>query len=502
MTEFPWLSLLIWAPILIGLVCVIRSNKIAYFSPCVEKVAFIVAGLNGLIILALSMALNLSYWSFQWGESWRWLPAWGFDYRLGVDSLSLALMGLTALVTMCVIVSVRHSVKRYQVYYYGLCLILLGLLNGVFAATNSLLLYLFFEVSLIPMFLLIGIWGGENRIYATFKFFLMTFLGSMLFLLVIVFLSLKAGTLNIESFWAKQATFQLSSIEKTGIFWALLIAFGIKLPMLPLHTWLPDAHVEAPTGGSMLLAAILLKLGGYAMIRLLLPVVPEAVSWYRPWVIGLSIMAIIYISSIALVQKDLKKLIAYSSVAHMGFVTLGLFLPVMTGSGRGLGLLGAMVQMISHGLISAALFFSVGVLYDRTKQKSIQAYSGLATSMPKFASVFVLLSLANIGFPGLSGFVGEFIVLLATFQADPIWAMIAALVLVLGAVYMLWLVKNIIFGVAPQIGPSAVLVDITFRETVILGVLVSGIVLIGLWPHGLLTFLKPTSDYFVELLVF
>jgi NADH-quinone oxidoreductase subunit M len=377
-----------------------------------------------------------------------------------------------------------------------------GLMIGVFCALDSLLFYFFWEAMLIPMFVIIGIWGGKRRIYATFKFFLYTFLGSVLMLVALIYLYLKAGNYSIAS----MQQLPLTLTEQRWIFLAFLFAFAVKVPMWPVHTWLPDAHVEAPTGGSVILAAIMLKMGGYGLLRFSLPITPDASRELDWLIVGMSLIAILYIALVAIVQQDMKKLIAYSSIAHMGFVTLGAFLVFFimaaTGSikGAGNGLDGAMVQMISHGLISGALFLCIGVMYDRLHTRDISAYGGVVNVMPKFAAFMVLFALANSGLPGTSGFVGEFLVILSSFNASMWIALLAASILILGAAYNLWLVKRVIFGpIANE--HVAQMQDLNPREFLVLGVLALSVLLLGVWPAPLLNMMEASLQHLLQLAV-
>jgi NADH-quinone oxidoreductase subunit M len=374
-----------------------------------------------------------------------------------------------------------------------------GLMIGVFSALDGLLFYFFWEAMLIPMFLIIGIWGGPRRVYATIKFFLYTFLGSVFMLAALIYMYVKAGDYSIASFQA----LPLSLIEQRWIFAAFMLAFAVKVPMWPVHTWLPDAHVEAPTGGSVILAAIMLKMGGYGFLRFSLPVTPDASRELDLLVIALSLIAVIYIGYVALVQQDMKKLIAYSSISHMGFVTLGAFVMYEivrnTGSlqGAGMGVDGAMVQMVSHGLVSGALFLCVGVLYDRLHSRQIADYGGVVNTMPVFAAFMVLFALANTGLPGTSGFVGEFLVIIASFRASFWYSALAAVTLILGAAYTLWLVKRVVFG--PVISPRvAALEDLNSRELIVLGALAFAVLLIGVWPAPLLKVMQPTVHHLLS----
>jgi NADH-quinone oxidoreductase subunit M len=390
---------------------------------------------------------------------------------------------------------IQYRVSQYMASF----LILAGLMNGVFSAMDAVLFYVFFEAMLIPMFLVIGIWGGPNRIYATLKFFLYTFFGSVFLLIALIYLYTQAGSFAILDFHHTP----LGMTAQTLIFLAMLLAFAVKIPMFPVHTWLPDAHVEAPTGGSVILAAIMLKIGGYGFLRFSLPITPDAAMALDWLMITLSLIAVVYVGLVALMQKDMKKLIAYSSIAHMGFVTLGFFLAFMiynnTGNwqGAGLGISGGMVQMVSHGLISAAMFLSVGVLYDRMHSRQIADYGGVANTMPWFAAFFVLFAMANTGLPGTSGFVGEFMVILAAFRADFWIALLAATTLILAAAYTLWLVKRVVYGEVAN-DHVAQLQDLNRREFWILGVLAFAVLLLGVWPAPLLDVLDATVENLVR----
>jgi NADH-quinone oxidoreductase subunit M len=410
-------------------------------------------------------------------------------YMLGVDGISLPLIILSVLLTPIAILAGSVSTKDDFSRYAGLMLILEGLMIGVFASTDALLFYFFWEAMLIPMFLVIGIWGGKRRIYATLKFFLFTFFGSVFMLIALIYLYLKSGSYEIASMIGLDLTLK----EEIWIFCAFFIAFAVKIPMWPVHTWLPDAHVEAPTGGSVILAAVLLKMGGYGFLRFSLPITPYASELLSLSVIILSLIAITYISLIALVQSDIKKLIAYSSIAHMGFVTLGIFSTyhIFDEGLRQLALQGSMIQMISHGLISGALFFSIGVLYDRMHTRNIEDFGGVVNVMPKFAALFVLFSFANIGLPGTSGFIGEFFVILSSFAVNPWVAILAATTLVLGAAYTLWLVKRTIWGEVTNIAVSK-LSPMDMRESTVLVLLALSILILGIWPNILFSITDST----------
>jgi NADH-quinone oxidoreductase subunit M len=390
-------------------------------------------------------------------------------------------------------------IKLRPAQYFASFLILEGLMIGVFAALDGLLFYVFWEAMLVPMFLIIGIWGGERRVYATVKFFLFTFLGSVFMLVALIYLYLQADSYSILDFHL----LSLSMREQVWIFLAFLLAFAVKVPMWPVHTWLPDAHVEAPTGGSVILAAVLLKMGGYGFVRFSLPITPDA-SHSLDWLmIGLSLIAIVYIAFVALAQTDMKKLIAYSSIAHMGFVTLGFFVifaiadNAPESAGARLALQAGMVQMISHGLISGALFLCVGVLYDRLHSRDIGAYGGVANTMPTFSALMVLFALANAGLPGTSGFVGEFLVIIGSFHASFWLAFSAATILILGAAYTLWLIKRVIFGEVANDGVAA-LEDIGSREFFILAVLAIAVLLLGVWPAPLIDVMEQTLGHLLE----
>ncbi|MFO1355697.1 MAG: NADH-quinone oxidoreductase subunit M [Gammaproteobacteria bacterium] len=435
----------------------------------------------------------------QFVERHAWIPAFRVEYFLGVDGFSMPLILLTTFLTPLVLIASWESVKLRQAQYFATFLILEGLMIGTFAALDALLFYVFWEAMLIPMFVIIGVWGGERRVYATVKFFLYTFLGSVFMLVALVYLYVRADSYSILDFHA----LPLSMTEQVWIFLAFLVAFAVKVPMWPVHTWLPDAHVEAPAGGSVILAAILLKMGGYGLLRFSLPVVPDASALLAPMVIGLSLVAIVYIGLVALVQQDMKKLIAYSSVAHMGFVTLGIFLAWAilgrTGDmpGIAMGITGGMVQMISHGFVSGALFFCMGVLYDRLHTRQIAAYGGVVNTMPHFAAFMVLFAMANVGLPGTSGFVGEFLVILASLQASFWYALLAATTLITSAGYTLWMIKRVVFGPVANDGVAG-LHDINGREFLVLGLLAASVLALGLWPAPLVEVMSASVDHLVS----
>ena len=490
------LSLLIWLPVGTGVLILLLGDR------------NVVAGrwlalLGSLATLALVVPLWSSFdpstAALQFPENLPWIPRFNAAYALGVDGISLPLIVLTAFMTVPVVIAGWSVIHARVAQYFAAFLIMEGLMIGVFCATDALLFYFFWEAMLIPMFLIIGIWGGPRRVYATIKFFLYTFLGSVFMLAALIYMYVKGGSYSIAGLQA----LPLSLIEQRWIFVAFFLAFAVKVPMWPVHTWLPDAHVEAPTGGSVILAAIMLKMGGYGFLRFSLPIAPDASRELDVLVIALSLIAVVYIGFVALVQQDMKKLIAYSSIAHMGFVTLGAFVIYEivrhTGStqGAGMGLDGAMVQMVSHGLISGALFLCVGVLYDRVHSRQIADYGGVINTMPVFAAFMVLFALANTGLPGTSGFVGEFLVIIASFRASFWYSFLAATALVLGAAYTLWLVKRVVFG--PVTSPRvAALKDLNGREFLVLGAIALAVLFVGVWPQPLLKVMQPTIHHLVS----
>jgi NADH-quinone oxidoreductase subunit M len=493
------LSVVIWLPIAGGLLTLALGDARA-------RLARWAALVSALLTLAACVPLCMGFSNgtarFQFVERTDWITTLHAQYYLGVDGISLPLIVLTAFMTVPVIIAGWSVVEKRPAQYYAAFLLMEGLMIGVFAALDSLLFYFFWEAMLIPMFVIIGIWGGPRRIYATVKFFLYTFLGSVLLLVALIYLYLKAGQCSIESL----QQLPLTLVEQRWLFLAMLCAFAVKVPMWPVHTWLPDAHVEAPTGGSVILAAIMLKMGGYGLLRFSLPIAPDASRELDWLIVLLSLIAIIYIALVAIVQQDMKKLVAYSSIAHMGFVTMGAFLVFFilaaTGSSQGgaLGLDGAVVQMISHGLISGALFLCIGVLYDRMHTREISAYGGVINVMPKFAAFMVLFALANCGLPGTSGFVGEFLVILASFKASFWFALLAATILVLGAVYNLWLVKRVVFGPVAN-AQVAALPDLNHREFLVLGTLAAVVVLLGVWPAPMLNMMESSVQHLVQQVV-
>ncbi|MGH8213873.1 MAG: NADH-quinone oxidoreductase subunit M, partial [Rhodanobacteraceae bacterium] len=452
---------------------------------------------------ALSLVMLTQYQigpgGFQLQDKLRWIPGINTSYHLGVDGIAVALIVLTSFTSILVIGGAWQVIKDKVHQYMDAMLVLEGLLIGVFCVMDALLFYLFFEAILIPMFFLIGIWGGPRRVYATLKFFIYTFFGSIFFLIGLLYLYHRAGTFDLQTLWA----LPLTSKEQAWLFFSFLIAFAVKTPMVPVHTWLPDAHVEAPTGGSVILAAIMLKVGTYGFVRFSLPIVPDASQQLAWLVIALSLIAIIYIGYVALVQEDMKKLIAYSSIAHMGFVTLGLFIVFMLVRGlhdpqtAQLGAQGAMVQMISHGFVSGAMFTCIGVMYDRLHTRLIRDYGGLAKTMPWFAAFMVLFAMANCGLPGTSGFVGEFMVILASFKANPLVSLAAAFTLIIGAAYTLWLIKRVIFGNVESDAVRA-MPDINAREAAVLTAFAIAVLVIGVWPWPLTHLMDASVSHLVS----
>ena len=481
------LSWVIWTPIVAGLVVLAAGGE---QRPHVARVLALVGALAGLAVaLPLWLHYDRAVGGFQFEQLLPWISSFNASYHLGVDGISVALILLNCITTPLVVIAAWKVVEVRVSQYMAAFLILSGLLNGVFCALDGLLFYVFFEATLIPMFVIIGVWGGPNRVYAALKFFLYTFAGSLLTLVALIYLYIAAdGSFALQDFY----DLPLPLNVQIAIFVAFFAAFAVKVPMWPVHTWLPDAHVEAPTGGSVVLAAIMLKLGGYGFIRLSLPIVPDASAYLANFVIALSLIAVIYIGFVALVQTDMKKLIAYSSISHMGFATLGIFFFTER------GMEGAVVQMVSHGFVSGAMFLCVGVLYDRMHTRNIADYGGVVNTMPKFAAVFMLFAMANAGLPGTSGFVGEFLVILAAMRINFWFAFGAALTLILGAAYTLWMYKRVIFG--PVANPHvAALYDANGRELFVLGVLAVAVLGVGLWPAPLLDLLQQSVSQVLDL---
>jgi NADH-quinone oxidoreductase subunit M len=491
------LSTLIWLPIFGGLGILALGSR-AGGMRWDRWLALLVALATFVLSLPLYTGFDTTTWQMQFVERVPWIPSFKAEYFLGVDGFAMPLILLTTFLTPLVVLSGWDVIKARPAQYFASFLILEGLMIGVFAAVDALLFYVFWEAMLIPMFVIIGVWGGERRVYATLKFFLYTFLGSVFMLVALIYLYLKSGSYSILAFHE----LPLSITEQVLIFFAFLAAFAVKVPMWPVHTWLPDAHVEAPTGGSVILAAVLLKMGGYGFLRFSLPIAPDASHTLSLLIIALSLVAVVYIGFVALAQQDMKKLIAYSSIAHMGFVTLGFFLAwailARTGGTHGIamGITGGMVQMVSHGFISGALFLCVGVMYDRLHSRQIADYGGVVNTMPNFAAFMVFFALANAGLPGTSGFVGEFMVILASFQANVWYAALAATTLILGAAYTLWMIKRVIFGPVANDGVAG-MADLNAREFLILGVVAAAVLALGLWPKPLVDVMSASAQNLV-----
>ncbi len=479
------LSFSIWLPVFAGILVLATANE---KNPDATRWLALIGGLiSFLITIPLYTHFNFADGSFQFEEGFSWIPAFNINYHLGADGIAIPLILLTSFTTVIVIIAAWQVIEKRVAQYMACFLIMSGLMIGVFSALDAILYYIFWEAMLIPMFLVIGIWGGPNRVYATIKFFLYTLLGSLLMLVAFIYLYLSTGSFEIVEFYQ----FKMPLNVQILIFLAFFAAFAVKIPMWPVHTWLPDAHVEAPTGGSVVLAAIALKLGGYSFLRFALPIAPDAAHYLSGFMITLSLIAIVYIALVALVQKDMKKLIAYSSISHMGFVTLGFFIF------NAIGLEGAIIQMISHGFISSAMFLSVGVLYDRVHSRQIEAYGGVANTMPMFAGFAVLFAMANSGLPGTSGFVGEFMVILGAIQHNFWVAFLASFTLIFGAAYTLWMVKRVFFGAIAN-HHVAELKDLNQREFLIMAILAIGVLGLGVYPLPLTEMTNATVTEFLS----
>jgi NADH-quinone oxidoreductase subunit M len=484
MSNWPILSLVTFLPLVGALFClVVQGPKEAVDRNC-RSAALITSLVTFLISLLLWVRFDSTKAGFQFEEKLAWVPELNIGYHMGIDGISLFFVLLSTLLTpICILASwesVQTRVKEYMVAF----LVLETFMVGMFCALDLALFYVFFEGVLIPMFLIIGVWGGKRRVYAAFKFFLYTLLGSVLMLLAIIAIYWQIGTTDIPT------AFEKLNLPFRWQFWlwlAFFASFAVKVPMWPVHTWLPDAHVEAPTAGSVILAGVLLKMGGYGFIRLSVPMLPEATQYFAPLVFGLSIVAVIYTSLVALVQEDMKKLIAYSSVAHMGFVTIGIYVMNLQ------GVQGSIFQMLSHGIVSAALFLCVGVVYDRMHTREIAAYGGLVHRMPRYAFTFMFFTLASVGLPGLSGFVGEFLVLIGAFKANTWVAFLASTGLILGAAYALWLYRKIIFGELTKDSLKTIL-DMNKREIAVFLPLVLITLWMGIYPASFLDPMAPAVD--------
>ena len=469
------LSLAIWLPIACGVLLLAlgrdsQANAVRWLALLGSIVSF-------LITLPLIASFDTSTAAMQFQELMPWIERFNVKYHLGVDGLSVWFVPLTAFITVIVVISAWEVITDRVNQYMGAFLILSGLMVGVFSALDGLLFYVFFEATLIPMYIIIGIWGGPRRVYAAFKFFLYTLAGSLLMLVALIYLYYKSGGSFDILTWHK---LPLPASVQTLLFFAFFLAFAVKVPMWPVHTWLPDAHVEAPTGGSVVLAAIMLKLGAYGFLRFSLPITPDASRQWDWFIIALSLIAVIYIGLVALVQQDMKKLVAYSSIAHMGFCTLGFFIF------SELGMSGGIVQMVSHGFISGAMFLCIGVLYDRVHSREIASYGGVVNTMPKFAAFAVFFAMANSGLPGTSGFIGEWMVILGTVKAGFWIALLAATALIFGAAYNLWMVKRVYFGPVANDDVKA-LTDLNSREFVMMAILAIAVLWMGVYP-------KPFTD--------
>jgi NADH-quinone oxidoreductase subunit M len=475
------LSLAIWLPIVAGVVLLAVGRD--QHAGVVRWMALLASLAGWLATLPLINRFDTTTAAMQFQEKMPWIERFNVHYHLGVDGISVWFPVLTAFITLIVVISAWQVITDRVHQYMGAFLILSGLMVGVFSALDGLLFYVFFEATLIPMYIIIGVWGGPRRVYAAFKFFLYTLAGSLLMLVALIYLYYKSGgSFEILS-WHE---LPLTAYEQTLLFFAFLAAFAVKVPMWPVHTWLPDAHVEAPTGGSVVLAAIMLKLGAYGFVRFSLPITPDASHQWAWLIVALSLIAVLYIGLVALVQQDMKKLVAYSSIAHMGFVTLGFFVFDANRNLNELAVSGAIVQMISHGFISGAMFLCIGVLYDRVHSREIASYGGVANTMPKFAALAVFFAMANCGLPGTSGFVGEWMVIIGTVKVNFWLAALAATTLVFGAAYTLWMVKRVYFGAIAN-DHVRELTDINAREFLMLGLLAVAVLWMGVYP-------KPFTD--------
>ena len=466
----PWLSLSIWVPILAGLLVLATGGE---RNARGARVIALTGALAGLFVsIPLWGGFNTHSGAMQFVEMHPWIERYNINYHLGVDGISMLFILLNSLITVLAVIAGWEVIQKRVAQYMAAFLIMSGLMNGVFSALDGMLFYVFFETTLIPMYIVIGVWGGQNRVYAAMKFFLYTLLGSLLMLVAFLYLFNKSGGSFEILDWHK---LPLVMPVQIMLFFAFFLAFSVKVPMWPVHTWLPDAHVEAPTGGSAVLAAIMLKLGAYGFIRFSLPILPDASHYLAGFMITLSLIAVVYIGLVALVQTDMKKLVAYSSISHMGFVTLGFFIF------NSYGLEGALVQMISHGFVSAAMFLCIGVMYDRMHSRNIVDYGGVVNTMPKFAALMMLFSMANCGLPATSGFVGEFMVIMGAIKFNFWIGLLASSTLIFGAAYTLWMYKRVIFGEVAN-ARVAGLKDINGRELLVLGVLAVAVLAMGIYP--------------------
>ncbi|MDO5685826.1 MAG: NADH-quinone oxidoreductase subunit M [Neisseria sp.] len=485
------LSLAIWIPVVAGIIVLATGGDKR--APLARVLALVGALAGFLVTLPLYTRFDRLNGGMQFQEFYNWVPALNLNYHLGVDGLSVLFVILNSFITLMVILAGWQVIQKRVAQYMAAFLIMSGVINGAFAALDAILFYVFFEAMLIPMYLIIGVWGGPRRVYASIKFFLYTLLGSLLMLVALIYLGQLAGSFEILDM---QGIPQIAKEVQILLFIAFFLSFAVKVPMFPVHTWLPDAHVEAPTGGSMVLAAITLKIGAYGFLRFVLPIVPDAAHFFAPMMITLSLIAVVYIGLVALVQADMKKLVAYSSISHMGFVTLGLFLFVETADGYLLNdwaLKGAIMQMVSHGFVSAAMFMCIGVMYDRLHSRNIADYGGVANSMPKFAAFMMLFGMANAGLPATSGFIGEFMVIMGAVQVNFWIGLLAGLTLIFGAAYTLWMYKRVIFGDVgnPQV---AAMKDINAREFLVLAILAAAVLGMGLYPEGFIQIVHQAAN--------
>ena len=488
MQSLPLLSLSVWTPIAFGILILLLGRESN--AGAMRWLALVGAAVGLLVTVPLVTGFHAGDSGMQFVENAPWIQPFNIRYALGIDGISLWFLPLTAFITLITVIAGWEVIQQRVALYNASFLILSGLMNGVFCATDAILFYVFFEATLIPMYLIIGIWGGPRRVYAAFKFFLYTLAGSLLMLVALLYLYFQSGgSFAIADWYAVP----LKESAQVLLFVAFFFAFAVKIPMWPVHTWLPDAHVEAPTGGSIVLAAIMLKLGAYGFVRFVLPILPDASHALAPLIITLSVIAVIYIGLVAMVQTDMKKLVAYSSIAHMGFVTLGFFLF------SDIGVQGGIVQMISHGFVSGAMFTCIGVMYDRLHTRLIKDYGGVINVMPWFGFFYVLFAMANCGLPGTSGFVGEFMVVLASFKANPWIAFFAAFTLIIGAAYTLWLVKRVLWGEIhnPHV---AEMKDINGRETFVLLAFAALTLALGIWPEPLIHLMDSSVAQVVQQL--